>query len=264
MSIIRTHNPYHLGDHLVHLNFMRRAALANPEHTFIHHAADQYLHQLRDLVEDIPNLKLEEFTHMTPHDSINAWRGVDRIWYDHKNRNDFVSFHLEWFELLAKKMKIENPIKTPKDMLFDYPSIRRPIESALPIPFDVLVINSAPGSGQFQNYNAYELSRLARVMGENGFKVICTSNIPNRNKNVFSTMDENLSVTKIGHLSLHCPTILMVSTGPSWPTFNIWNTESVTNRIILLTEERIYLTPNTHHCSEIYYATEILRNIGLL
>jgi hypothetical protein len=267
MSVIRTHNAWHLGDHLIQLNFMRRAAQANPDHTFIHHAANQYLAQLRDVVEGVPNLKLEEFTPMTPPDSIDSWRGAVQSWHQgwhvHPDRNDFVKYHLQWFAAMASRMKIENPIKEPKDMLFDYPNIPlSPVPASFTGNFDVLVINSAPGSGQWLNYNEPALINIAGAMAAKGFKVICTTAVPIAG--VLSTTTEHLSVTQIGQLSLHCPTILMVSTGPSWPTFNIWNLESVKNRIILLTEERIYLTPNTYHCSELSEAAKILQRIGLL
>jgi hypothetical protein len=75
---------------------------------------------------------------------------------------------------------------------------------------------------------------------------------------------KGLSVTEIGHLSLHCHTILMVSTGPSWPTFNIWNQDTVMHRIILLEPERVNLAPNTTHCATIDEAAEVLKGIGLL
>jgi hypothetical protein len=35
----------------------------------------------------------------------------------------------------------------------------------------------------------------------------------------------------------------MVATGPSWPTFNIWNRKSVELRIIINETERVELDP---------------------
>ncbi len=258
--ITRTHNAYHLGDNLVHLNFLRKVALANPDRQFVHAAQWQYLRQLQDIVADVPNLGLTDFNYTTPSDSINAWRGDKQFWYSHPDRLDFVKFHVEaWFPYLADRMNIENPIKCAKDMLFDYPALRT--EPRHPTGCDILVINSAPGSGQFSGYDQYQLAILAGSMVRNGQSVVVTDDFP---KNLVSTQRLGYTVTEIGYLSLYCHTILMVSTGPSWPTFNIWNQESVKNRIILLEPERVNLSPNTMHCATIDEAEEVLKGAGLL
>jgi hypothetical protein len=250
--ITRTHNAYHLGDNLVHLNFLRKVALANPDRQFVHAAQWQYLRQLQDVISDVPNVELKDFNYTTPSDSINAWRGDKQFWYSHPNRNDFVKFHVEsWFPFLSERMNVENPIKCATDMLFDYPAIQQ--QQCGPESCEVLVINSPPGSGQFTEYNQFALRDIATKIEQKGFSVI--SSDPAR---------AYRSVTQYGHLSLHCHTILMVSTGPSWPTFNVWNQESVKNRIILLEPERVNLSPNTMHCATVDEAAEVLKGAGLL
>ncbi len=249
--ITRTHNAYHLGDNLVHLHFLRKVAIANPDRQFVHAAQWQYLRQLQDVIADLPNVELKDFNYTTPSDSINAWRGDKQFWYSHPDRNDFVKFHVEaWFPFLADRMNVENPIKCAKDMLFDYPAIKA--VKTFPIPFDVLIINSPPGSGQFQTYSEIAFDSIRTRMVEKGLDVVTT------------WPATPASATQYGHLSLHCHTILMVSTGPSWPTFNIWNQDSVKNRIILLEPERVNLSPNTMHCATIDEAAEVLKGAGLL
>ena len=247
--ITRTHNAYHLGDNLVHLNFLRKVSLANPDRAFVHAAQWQYLRQLQDVVTDVPNVELKDYNYLTPSDSIDAWRGANQFWYSHPGRNDFVKFHVEaWFPFLADRMDVENPIKCAKDMLFDYPSIRDGEHQEI----DVLVINSPPGSGQFQRYDESAFNPIITRMVEKSLRVV--SSWPAR----------GLSVTQFGHLSLFCHTILMVSTGPSWPTFNVWNQDSVKHRIILLEPERVNLSPNTMHCATVDEAAEVLKGAGLL
>lgn len=267
--ITRTHNGYHLGDNLVHLNFMRKVALANPDQEFIHAAQWQYIRQLGDLTSDVPNLNLMEYGYLTPSDSINAWRGDKQFWYSHPDRNDFVKFHVEaWFPYLADRMGVENPIRCAKDMLFDYPFLELAgdrisrLDVLSKFPFDVLVINSPPSSGQWTSFNQYAISQMASDIGRQS-RVITTWD-EHHSPKIPCTVTQNLSVTGIGYLSLHCHTILMVSTGPSWPTFNVWNQESVRNRIILLDNERVNLSPNTTHCRTIDEASEVLKGIGLL
>src|SRR6266699_2586382 len=123
---IRTHNAYHLGDNLVHLNFLRRAALENPGRRFVHRAQWNYLDQLREVVADVPNIDLSDFNYMMPTNSIDAWRGAGGFWYSHPDKFDFTKFHIKsWFPHLAKRMGIENPIGSTSDMLFDYPAIQQ-------------------------------------------------------------------------------------------------------------------------------------------
>jgi len=249
---IRTFNAYHLGDNLVHLHFLRKVALANPDRQFVHYAQNQYNWQLRPLVEGIPNLKLDDFGYMMPSDAINAWRGADNFWYQSAIRNDFVEFHLkEWFPRLCERMEVENPMREPKDMLFDYPAIKQSAHYT----FDVLIVNAPPSSGQFQNYDLPKLTSITERLTERGLTVIETGT---GTPVIFHT------ATEIGNLSLHCHTILMVSTGPSWPTFNIWNQDSIKLRVILLDNERVNLSPNTMHCGRIEEAEEILKGAGLL
>ncbi len=260
--IIRTHNAYHLGDNLVHLHFLRKVALADPYHKFVHAAQWQYLKQLQDVVADVHNIELTDFNYTTPSDSINAWRGDNQFWYSHPDRLDFVKFHVEaWFPYLADKMNVENPIKCQTDMLFDYPAIAASLLLSHP-SFDVLLINSQPGSGQFASYSAWELGNLGGQIAEKGFSVIATAQVVHRD--IVCTEDANLSITQIGHLSLHCHTIVMVATGPCWPTWNVWNRDSIKLRVILSDNERVNLAPNTMHCARIEEAAEVLKKAGLL
>lgn len=259
--ITRTHNGYHLGDNIVHLNFLRKVAISNPGRKFVHAAQWQYLRELRDVISDVPNISLDEFGYRTPSDSINSWRGDNQFWYSHPDRLDFVKFHVDaWFPYLADRMGVDNPIKTRKDMLFDYPAIQNPPSDVTP-DCDVLVINSAPGSGQFNGYNQYELGRIAMAIQQKGFAVAVTDEHPD---SLVSTQRLGYSVSQIGWMSLYCSVILMVSTGPSWPTFNIWNQDTVSQRIILIDSERIDLSPYTVHCSKISEAEAILKESGLL
>ena len=268
MKPIRTFNPWHIGDHIQYLNFIRRVAKAMPDREFIHYARWDYLKELRDVIEDLPNIKLAELGHMLPTDAQNVWMGHENYWYDSPKQDDFVAFHLDWFEHLAKRLGVKNYTCEPRDLLFDYPKILKPLHGAClpPTPFDVLVISSAPASGQFQGYNHFALINLAARMADKGLKVVITTELPKHIKNAYSTVAPGryLSITQIGHLSLHCHTIVGVSTGPDWPTHNIWNLDSVKQRILMLDKQRVWLSPNTTHCESVPAVEALLTERGLL
>ena len=301
MKPIRTHNAYHLGDNLVHLNFLRRVAIANTDKKFVHAASYIHLPQLRDVIADVPNVALTELEHdpfyaYCPFDApewrstnyphtgdftFNAWRGAGGDWYNHPDRNDFVEYHTShWFPKLADLMGVSNPVTCRESMLFDYPALinqeNRKAGNFWDTPdFDVLVINSPPGSGQLAGYDEYALWETAIQICAKGRKVVCTHRprgSVNGHDNLRVTTDRALTVTQIGNLSLRCHTIVMVSTGPSWPTFNRWNASVIQcmdkashpRRIILLEPERVNLALKTTHVATVQEAADILKKEGLM
>ena len=54
--MIHTYNEYHLGDQLIHLNYLRKVCKENPHLDFTHHCQEQYHAQLLPLCEDAPIL----------------------------------------------------------------------------------------------------------------------------------------------------------------------------------------------------------------
>jgi hypothetical protein len=76
-----------------------------------------------------------------------------------------------------------------------------------------------------------------------------------------------MTITQIGHLSLNVPHHIMVSTGPSWPTFNLWNCipgRSPAVRILLLERERLNHVPDLIHVGRLEDVTPVLQEKGLL
>jgi hypothetical protein len=250
MYSIVTHNNYHLGDNLIHLSYLRRVAQQNPDTHFRHGAHKPYLKQLELMVEDVDNIELFD-AGKAPPGSIDSWKNRNGGFYGHPKRNDWIGFHLEFFDKLSKDIGVNNPIKSPNDLLMDCPAINR----AVPHSFDFLVINSPPQSGQISVQDFDPLIgklidcryRIVTTAGS-GYDVPCTMPLP---------------VTAIGAISLRCRFILGNATGPVWPTFNVWNRHSVELRLLLLEPERIYF-PNVEHVASIAEALESLEDRGLI
>src|ERR1039458_10027165 len=91
MKPIRTFNPWHMGDHIQYLNFIRRVAKAMHDLEFVHYARWDYLKELQDVIGDLPNIKLAELGHMIPPDAQNVWMGHENYWYDSPKQDDFRS-----------------------------------------------------------------------------------------------------------------------------------------------------------------------------
>jgi hypothetical protein len=250
-----THISLRLGDNLAHLHFLRKLALAYPQHSFRHYAHQEYLAQLVDVVSDLPQIELKAFESnpspmrwaQVPNEpSLNAWKNHNGFWETHPLKLQYGPFMVEHFRELAEKMDLTSPIHEPADLLFDYPDLKATGEE---YDYDFLVVGSQPMSGQAPGYRPWEMQDLASKLRFN-HKEVCEITLA------------GWTVTKIGRISQKCKHIIMVSTGPSWPTFNVWNVP--TPRIIINEPERVDLTPNTSHGRNVAEVEAILREKGLL
>jgi hypothetical protein len=259
MKIHHTFCAFRLGDNMAHLQLLRKLAQAHPDHKFIHACRLDYCAQrlqLGEMIADLPNIRLHELGE-EPNGSINAWKGVRGLWYGHALKNDYIAFYLEFYGLLCAQMGLPCPILNAEDILFDYPAIRRDVDD---VEWDMLLVNSAPMSGQFQGFREREFEQLAQDLAMRKLRVVTTSPVGA----IPCTQHAKLSVTGIGNVSLRCSYVVMVSTGPSWATFNVWNRETVKARVIFLDSERIGLSPHTIHVSSMEAARGALKGLGLL
>ncbi len=264
MKSISTFNALHLGDNLVHLHFLRKLAQKYPEIHFTHGAPDEHLAQLYPLWQDLPNLTVKSIAEVGQ-GSINAWRGAGGHWYAHPQRNDFVAYHLDWFRHLARLMGLESPIHCARDLLFDYPAMKRMDGVCIHLNehYDFLLVNSQPKSGQWSGYDPHEFDRLAHALRNAGHRVITTH--PVSGSVINNTQFFRHDITAIGQLAQRIPCIIGCVTGPMWPCLNIWNADTVALRVHLLDQERVdYLPDRTVHCNDISRVPDILRTCGLL
>jgi hypothetical protein len=240
--MIHTYNEYHLGDQLVHLNFLRKACRENPNTEFTHHCNPMHHSQLAPLCEYVP-ITLADLS--VPPGAINAWIGRDNYFYNHPLRSDWVLFHLSWFDHLSSLLGISNPIACREDLLFDYPALNR-----FDYPeYDYLIINSPPASGQLPDYTPeYWKNRVRNLLNE-GKSVVTTA----QTGMCQCTLDYGQDVTGIGALSNMVKHIEGVATGPMWTTFNIFNQNKVLSRTFYCAHQTVNLTDNTvtkHRLSE--------------
>lgn len=269
----QTHCDFHLGDNLVHLHFLRKQAIANPRDTFFHYAHDCHLEQLREAIEDLPNISLYSLDVKTS-GSIDAWKNAgagtpnggyfDKSWL----KGDFAAFHIAWFGHLAQQMGLRPVFEKPSDFLFDYPAIQKDVTPRLPSgyrneKFAILFVNSRPCSGQCMAYDSvgYFDSLLLELCTKHSVVTTQQSEVIHG----MCTTETEMTVSEIGALSLRCRYVVGVATGPLWPTFNIWNQQSVTRRIVMLSNgESLNLGGNITQVSNREEMREALVREGLL
>lgn len=271
--IHHTHCDFHLGDNLVHLHFLRKQAIANPSDIFRHYVQPCHLEQLREAIEDLPNIGLYDLG-LRPDDSINAWKnagaGIDTFGFfeRHPHRAEFAEFHIEWFEHLSKEMGLGLVIYQPSDLLFDYPAIckniyRRLPENARNSAIDILFVNSQPCSGQCLAYD--DVNYFDPLIEELSKRHSVMVTQPSGLANIPCTTQTEMTVSEIGALSRAVQYVVGVATGPIWPTFNIWNQQTVRRRIVMLGNgERLNLGANVHQVTNREEMRAALVEAGLL
>jgi len=269
--VVSTFNAYHLGDNFFSLHYLRAQAKAYPEIHFTHAAPATYLTQLAPLTADLPNLSLSDLSSSTSTSPLqraprlDTWLGASGWFYHQPDRHDFVAIYHRHFANLSRSLGLACPFAgaDPRDLLFDYPALA-PRTQAYTGLRGILVVNSAPQSGQFQSFSHEGFDRIIALLHAAGHTVYTTA--PSRTPDALCTLDLGSSVTDIGRLSSdHVDAIIGVPTGPLWPTFNIWNADTIKTRILLLDTERVDILPeHTVHANHLSLVPEILKDRGLL
>lgn len=254
----RTHCALRLGDNLAALHLLRALARAYPERRFYHAAHPWYLPQLAEVVCDLPNLHLVGLPWHDSAGSVDLWKNRGGWWERHPQRLDYAPVMLEFFALAARDLGLESPFRTPADLLFDYPALHA-LPNAGP-SCDVLLVNSAPQSGQWREFDRAGLAALALDLQRAGRSVVTTEPVAG----LPSTLLAGLSVTGIGRISQQCRAVVAVSTGPSWPTFNIWNRASLAARVLLIGSERVNFDCGTRCAATLAEARAHLTAAALL
>jgi len=223
--MIRTYNAYHLGDNIIHLNFLRRLGLPAT-----HYCPMSHHWQLQPLVEDT-DIQLLDIG-AKPIDAVNCWIGKSGEFQARPPTLTWTQWYDYWFFKLSNELEVDNPLQTPDDYLLDYPGLKRDYPQ-----HDYLIINSPPASGQLPSYNPQWFVDQVKQLHENGHSVVTT----HPTKLCVCTQDYNMTVCDIGALSSKVKHIIAVDTGPLWPTYNVRNKDLVLSRTVYTTTHRIDL-----------------------
>jgi hypothetical protein len=244
-GLYQTFNEWHLGDNLIHLNFLRRLAARHPDFQFVHACRVQYHEQLKPVVWPLANVKIVPLKGRNPN-AVDAWINhgawTPRGGFSNNSpvRLDWAKFHAVFFADLARRMGLPMPMTSPDDYLFDYPALKQ--ETDLPGHWDFLVCNGSVMSGQLPGWKDTDWDDVISWLIEKGHSVVCTQ--PTKTAAVCTT-DRHLSVTGVGNVSLRVDHIIGCPSGAMWPTFNIWNKD--TPRILVHSKAMVRLGNQTVH-----------------
>jgi hypothetical protein len=241
--VVSTYCAWHLGDNLTALHYLRSLAKGRPDFLFVHFLRPQDVLQCSELVLDIQNIQLKDITGVDLSGMVDLWKGSEGFYFKYDYPIDFGAAFLDFFDLVSKKIEIPMPFGRTDDLLFDYPAI---LVDRMVMPFDVLLVNSVPLSGQFAGFSEADFAQLARDLVLGGYSVVTTKKIPG----LPCTLEARLTVTGIANLSLKCKYLIAVCTGSMWPSFNVFNNDSLQFKFVLNSHEIIDFGNNVVMCGD--------------
>lgn len=214
---IFTFNRYHLGDNLIFLHLLRALAKQHDQTPFVHFCNGCDIHQLREVVADLPNIVLADFEsplrQERQHEAIDTWKNYDHFWENSRFRWSWSEFMLSHHDWTAARMGFVSPFKVREHLLFNYPALE-----CTPPPayeFDFLIGDSAPSSGQYAEWADHAKQPLIPI-----FQSLKNYNWTSR-KNCEGNPVHSISMW--GKISMHCRHHIMVCNGPFWATLNVHN-----------------------------------------
>jgi hypothetical protein len=256
MSLIKTVNEWHLGDNLIHLNYLIRLSRQNPQLHFEHFLRADYIDDLVPLISE-SNISL--FPLGDAHeDAINCWIGHENFFHNSPLRNDWVEFHMDFFRRLSLALKLDSPIKSADDLLFDMQILNG--DSPLGEEIDFLIVNSTPLSCQSPEFNDFYLNNLAKIMVTQGFRVITT----HPNGCCTSALELGFKLHEIARLAMRCKGVIGIPNGPMWLTFNVFANPNLLCRIVWLGPQKLNLGSNCLSIERSIDITNALIKLGFL
>lgn len=152
--------------------------------------------------------KPEEFLRNT-----DCWIANGRSGFPYDHPRDIVDFIRRYMNALGEQAGFPNVFPDRYSMLTQFPSTLK----HCPAPeFDILALNTDPGSYQCPNYSNDEFDVLLSELGKKQ-KVLAIN--PTK-----SVPWGRFNIAQIGNLSMRAKLIIGGASGPVFPTFNIWNT----------------------------------------
>lgn len=201
MRIINFISETHLGDCIMHTDFLNKMIKLDKEILVNFYIIEKFKDQVEEFIEDKTRIVPLKYSD-APKDANRAWMAqynqITRIPFD------FGKLKLMFYKRLCKELNLKCPYNDIVDLLPDSELIK---ENPNDQNWDILLINSDGHSGQTGNK---PLNCDIFIEKFKNKSIITTKKI----KNIPCTLDLNYSVLDIGKLSLKCKTIIGVHTAP--------------------------------------------------
>lgn len=265
----RHHNRLHLGDCLIHLNYLKRCCDLDPSLEFEFRVPCTFIKELSQFIPE-PLGRIQLFPLDTPPpDSIDASMLADlealirtrqpvantmksiRRW-----QLDFGQFYVDFFHQFSQRWGLPRATIGVLDLVTHIPASVPPTIAAA----DCLVIN-APSKSNEWKFDGNKFDRLIRRLIDCGNSVICTH--PNH-AGAYSTLKNGWTLAQVGRLAENCKNIIAVHTGPIWACLNPTALERVQFWLIFCKGHYLHFNERFQWSRTMDWGTQLLREYKLI
>ena len=223
------HNIYGLGDSVFNMtlfNLIKEFIIAN-DVLICYYVKKEYIYQLTQFVNDELTNHVKLFSlDKKPQQSIELWIENPYFGYTFTNNINKVrynDFYLHFYRHVLQKLTINASIHSilysENDLLVRANAI--PPEYK---PVDVLILNSQPFSGQYNNYNKCIWDKYIQHLNSNSsLKIVTTTKV----EGVLCTFDQNMTIKDIAALSTGAKVVIAINSGVFPGLLNVYTMESV-------------------------------------
>ncbi len=246
------HNSHHLGDNVFNLLlfYMIKKYIENNDIIIYYYAKDEYLSQLNEFVCS-KNIILNSLN-LKPTNSIELWINNDFFGFIHEPKKFCISYNNFYKIFLTRvliklnmNLSIEKLYYIDEDLLNRYDNIPTIYKD-----FDILILNSAPLSGQY-NYDKKVWDNYIINLSKN-FKVLTTTKVDG----VLCTFDNKLTIKDIASLSTKAKVIIAINSGVVPGLLNIYTLSNI-KHFYVFDDRCFYSYPNFENKK---YITDITFN----
>jgi len=223
----------HLGDHIFNTYFFYKIKnyIENNNIIIHYYIKKDYHNEIKEFINS-KNIIIKDFKNKGLHFHVggfNKINGYYKYFFEYNilksEKFPFDKMYIEYFNEISNKLnipiKFDSFVNQDKTFLLDYETLDEKYKN-----IDILIINSLPQSNQYKlNINEwtnfiYKLSSL--------FKIVTTLKV----QDIPCTLDDKLSLKKIGAISTHSKIIIAINTGPTSSIFN-YHTLNYTKKIYI-------------------------------
>lgn len=154
-----------------------------------------------------------------PKDAIDSWIGQDQLHTKWKWQDDFSAFQIKFFDFLARRASVCNPLTRPEHLRLDgLPVVSRHRPYG---PINVLLVNSTPLSYQWTE----DLDPLHKLVNRLKGRIVTTEYPPPSliECPVPCTRTEAPKLIDVGAVAIDAKFVIGIDTGPMIPTFNVYS-----------------------------------------
>jgi hypothetical protein len=254
--LIELKNSAHFGDCMSQLAWNIQVCRTS-EHIIHFYVYDKYVPDLKLFVPGLEDKLVIKKLSEAPKNCFETWISEETREYPYPAEDGNVdTWYIKYFERLASKFKVINPVKTPQDYLLDTPRFLQ--TNNLSKHYDYLIMNYAPTSGQMTFFSKDAYADICEQLVTKGKSIITT--VETGIKNIPVTSLAGLKLVDVGNIATNVDFIIASHTGAIQGVMNVYSDKAIKQRIVLNDKPYRDTYSKSKYC---YNWQELYNHLGL-